>query len=139
MSTTTAMDMFKSVKDGFASVRKELSLMKAQLVVVKGQQSMTMEKVDGLLVSSAASLAAHAEKAERLDLLTKKAEEILQSLAKEEGAAPPADTDNSWVMECKVSIAVKHLWALFMTVSMTVWVCTRTNREDHMSLVLWLG
>jgi len=45
--------------------------MKRQIVVVKGLQSMTMEKVDGLLVASAPSLAAHAEKEQWLDLLTK--------------------------------------------------------------------
>jgi len=98
--------MMKSVKEGFSSLRKELTLVKAQLVVVKAQQATTMEKMNALNDDTDAAVAAKGEKAGRLDALVAKADRIFTSLDKGDGdgSAAPAADDNEWVMTVKVCV-----------------------------------
>jgi len=105
--TPTLSDMLmKSVKDGFSSLRKELTLVKAQLVFVKSQQVTTMEKMKALNADTDAAVAAKGEKAGRLDALVAKADRIFTSLDKSngDGSAASAADDNEWVMTVKVCV-----------------------------------
>jgi len=89
---TTINDLHQAVRNGFSSVRRELTRLRAELVVVKSQSASALRRMDGIAAASDGSESGNGVVLERLTRL----ESVLNDLGDRLSAARPGDgADNA--------------------------------------------
>jgi len=112
-------DVHEALRNGFASVRRELTRLRSELVVVKSQSASTLRRIDGIAAAADGRESGSGVILERLEVLDRSVHSLGQRLPSTSSGAPdqdgPSENSVELVSEIKVRITL-HCLVFFLTV-----------------------
>jgi len=104
-------DVHEALRNGFSSVRRELTRLRGQLVVVKSQSASTLRRIDGVAAAADGRESVNGVLLERLGVLDRAVQSLGERLPSTDGRTPARDGASGNSMELVVEIKVRtSLW-----------------------------